>query len=374
MQARNMGSVIVSFALVVCSSSSDQPAAVEDAGARGSLVAVGSMAVSRAAHTATTLRDGRVLLVGGLDAGGASAELFDPRARTFTRTAAPRTARAGHTATLLADGRVLIAGGYNGEYLSSTEIYDPGRGTFELGPEMTEPRQGHLAIPLRDGRVLFVGGVSTGWTFLASAELYDPRSNRFVVTGAMAVPRESHVGALLPDGSVLIVGGHSGRHENIRLYASAERYDPERGTFSSTGSMTRPRHKHAGIALPDGRVLIAGGADERDERGLYRDAESYDPTTGRFSALGEMQRPRYKHDGSLVLLRDGTILLAGGSAGVEIFDPTRNAFRADASSAPLAGSFSAVASLDDGSVLITGGYGNGTGARASAWLYLPAGR
>jgi hypothetical protein len=334
-----------------------------------SLRAVSAMTVARAAHTATPLADGRVILVGGLEHAGASAELFDPRTRTFSRAASLGTARAGHTATPLADGRVLIAGGYNGDYLASTEVYDPKRGTFEPGPTMVQPRSGHIAVALRDGRVLFVGGVSTGWTFLATAELYDPATNRFSATGSMSLPRESHVGVLLPDGSVLVAGGHSGRRENIQLYANAERYDPARGVFVATGSMTKRRHKHAGIALPDGRVLITGGADERDDRGQYRDVETYDPASGRFTRLGEMRRSRYKHDGSMVLLRDGTVLLAGGAADAEVFDHTRNAFSVVPSDGAMPGSFSAVALLADGSVLITGGYGNGMNVRASAWVY-----
>lgn len=373
MRANELGSVITVFAAAVCGTSNNPPADTTTTAVPGALSDIGYMSTPRATHTATTLRDGRVLIVGGLDAAAASAELFDARTRSFATTGSPHTARAGHSATMLADGRVLITGGYNGEYLATTEIYDPAGGMFEPGPVMHEPRSGHVAIPLRDGRVLFAGGVSTGWTFIASAELYDPGTNRFIATGAMAVPRESHVGVLLPDGSVLIVGGHVGRRANIQIHASAERYDPERGVFVPSASMARRRHKHAGIALPDGRVLIAGGADERDGKGVYGDAEVYDPATNRFAASGTMQRPRYKHDGSLVLLRDGTILLAGGADAVEVFDPSDNTFHLSTTSSPLAGSFSAVAALSDGSVLITGGYGNGTGARASAWLYTPAG-
>jgi hypothetical protein len=47
--------------------------------------------------------------------------------------------------------------------------------------------------------------------------------------------------------------------------------------------MTRPRHKHAAATLADGRVLITGGSDVRDDRGQYRDAEIYDPQSERFS-------------------------------------------------------------------------------------------
>jgi hypothetical protein len=371
MHAKSLGSVTALLTVLVCGPARNEPSDNTSSTAVGSLVSMGDMAVSRAAHTSTTLSDGRILIVGGLDAAGSSAEMFDPGTRKFARTGSPSMARAGHTATKLADGRVLIAGGYSGSYLASTEFYDPERGVFEPGPDMREPRSGHIAVPLNDGRVLFAGGVSTGWTFLASAELFDPATHRFTSTGGMRVPRESHVGVRLRDGSVLVVGGHAGRRENIEIYASAERYDPDRGVFSPATSMTKRRHKHAGIALPDGRVLIAGGSDERDDRGMYGDAEVYDPTQNRFQSLGNMQRPRFKHDGTLVALLDGRILLAGGAGTVEVFDPSRNAFLVGAPTSPLPGSFSAAARLGDGTVLITGGYGNGGAARASAWLYVP---
>jgi hypothetical protein len=371
MRARNFGSLTAALAVAVCGPSDNQPTDIGGSAAAGALASVGNMSASRAAHTATTLADGRVLIVGGLDAAGSSAELFDARTHTFTRTASPGFSRTGHTATKLADGRVLIAGGYNGEYLASTEFYDHTRGVFEPGPAMRAPRSGHVAVPLSDGRVLFVGGVSTGWSFLSSAELFDPRTNRFVATGGMSVPRESHVGVRLADGSVLVVGGHSGRRESIQIYASAERYDPQRGVFVPAGSMTKRRHKHGGIALPDGRVVITGGADERDDQGVYGDAEVYDSATDRFATLGSMQRRRYKHEGTLIPLRDGTILVAGGAETVEVFDPARNAFQLGATTSPLPGSFSAAAALADGSVLITGGYGNGAAARAGAWLFTP---
>src|SRR5690349_1773224 len=79
---------------------------------------VTSLRIARAAHTATTLSSGEVLVVGGMGDGGgrlASVELFDPAGDSM-RTLAPLAhARSGHTATLLDDGRVLVAGGYDGE-------------------------------------------------------------------------------------------------------------------------------------------------------------------------------------------------------------------------------------------------------------------
>jgi hypothetical protein len=83
-------------------------------------------------HTATLLRDGRVLVTGGSDADRAvtSAELYDPASGTWSTTEDMLTPRAAHTATLLLDGRVLVMGGYDGiDALASAELYDPGSGT-----------------------------------------------------------------------------------------------------------------------------------------------------------------------------------------------------------------------------------------------------
>src|SRR5436309_14583757 len=69
---------------------------------------------------------------------------------TFTATGAMGTARAAHTATLLHSGQVLIAGGETfriydglGLPLASTELYDPNTGTFSAGGNMTTERWLH---------------------------------------------------------------------------------------------------------------------------------------------------------------------------------------------------------------------------------------
>ena len=347
-------------------------AAIDPGSASASLLVLPAMAQPRAAHSATLLLDGRVLVAGGLSTSAlSSAELFDPVARRFVATGGLAVPRSGHTATQLPDGRVLIAGGFSGSWLASIEIYDPRSGTFARGPDLSEPRSDHVAITLADGRVLFVGGTSTGYTFLASAELLDPVRLTLSHTGSMSVARESHVGILLPNGNVLVAGGHVGRQSAIRLHETAELFDPVSGVFRATGSMTHRRHKHSGALLADGRVLITGGSDERDDRGAYRDAEVYDPRTERFAPIGDMRRTRYKHQGTMTVLADGRVLIAGGSGDPELFDPTTGSFTLVGASNALAGNFSTATRLDNGQVLITGGYGNGTGPRRSAWLFIP---
>src|SRR5262249_28863341 len=87
--------------------------------------------VERYLHTATLLPNGKVLVVGGTSDGAAdgalqSALMYDPFKTDWAPVATPGVARYGHIAALLRNGKVLVAGGRNaGGLLKSAEIYDP---------------------------------------------------------------------------------------------------------------------------------------------------------------------------------------------------------------------------------------------------------
>ncbi len=349
----------------------EQTRGVRDA---GSVNSVRGMTARRAAHTATLLPNGKVLIAGGF-AGDenslASAEVFDPTTSTFSSAGNMSATRAGHTATLLPNGKVLIAGGYNGSYLTSAELYDPSARTFTPTGRMATARSGHVATLLNNGKVVLAGGVGTGWTFLADAELYDPTTNAFTATGGMTMARESHTATLLKNGNVLITGGHKGRRSAITIYSSAEIYNPASGTFSSTGNLTVKRHKHDATLLADGQVLIIGGSDERDGRGgsAYRNAEVFNPVTGTFTAVGNMNAARYKLQGTTVLLRNGKVLIAGGANRAEVFDPATNTFSFADGNMGTMRLFATATLLKNGQVLITGGYDDSQAVSASAWIY-----
>jgi hypothetical protein len=332
------------------------------------------MTTARAAHTATALLDGSVLVAGGFgDAGGseASAELYDPGTGLFEPTGSMMGGRQSHTATRLEDGRVLVVGGYDpdGGRLASAEIYAPDTGRFEPTGSMAAPRADHTATLLADGRVLIVGGTGAGYSFLSSAEIFDPSTESFAPTGSMSVPRQSATATLLRDGRVLVAGGDAGRHEAIRVYASAEIYDPETGRFSPVGDMSIPRHKHDALLLGDGHVLIVGGSDQRDDLGLYDTAELFDPETDMFSPVGgHLHEPRYKLRGTTALLADGRALVCCGALEAELFDPSSNRFQqlpGTLGGGPL---FAATALTGPESVLVTGGYSLSGPATDEAWL------
>jgi N-acetylneuraminic acid mutarotase len=124
----------------------------------------GALNTGRAYHTATLLPNGKVLVAGGENPSSpgiylSSAELYDPTAGTWTTTGSLATSRAHHTATLLPNGKVLVAGGYNFSYPASAELYDPATGKWTTSGALKTARDLHTATLLPNGQVLVAGGI-----------------------------------------------------------------------------------------------------------------------------------------------------------------------------------------------------------------------
>ncbi|HET8840723.1 MAG TPA: kelch repeat-containing protein, partial [Ktedonobacteraceae bacterium] len=180
---------------------------------------------------------------------------------TWAATGSMQQPRSGYTATLLKNGLVLVAGGVgpNGNVLASAELYNPATGTWTATGSMLQARYIHTATLLPDGRVLVAGGGLPGSAVLASAELYNPATGTWTATGSLLQARYIHTATLLPDGRVLIAGGFGVSGSIVTTLGTAEIYTPLAGVWTSTGSMLQARYLHTATLLPDGRVLIAGG-------------------------------------------------------------------------------------------------------------------
>lgn len=185
----------------------------------------GTMAVTRHLHTATRLRGGRVLVVGGytlegdyeLPTGRTSVEIYDPAAGTWTAAAPTNMPRMQHTATLLPSGHVLVIGGGGQIHTDFTsdddgdhwvtipadvtaEIYDPVNNTWtSTAPPNLAYGPGSEAALRPHGRVMAIGS--------QGAEIYNEASDSWSLIEQPALNRSWHTATTLRDGSVLIIGG-----------------------------------------------------------------------------------------------------------------------------------------------------------------------
>jgi hypothetical protein len=153
--------------------------------------------------------------------------------------------------------------------------------------------------------------------------------------GADADKRAFATATVLKDGSILVVGGAKESAEasatcgvgcrRLTPSASASIYDPTTGAFTPVAPMVRPRMFHTATLLDDGRVVIAGGAGA---------ALVHPSDNPQFPFPIEPQNP---------------------VSDIEIFDPAKRAFEAGGPDPGGARVFAAAALTPDGEVLITGG-------------------
>ena len=280
----------------------------------GTFTETGRMTTPRCNHTATLLPNGKVLITGGAIRSVnsfqsfSSAEIYDPATGTFSAAGDMTMDRLWHTATLLKDGKVLLAGGFQQSaqgihFLSSAELYDPLTGTFTATREMSSP-WADTATLLADGRVLITrsdpDGIIGAQYF---TDIYDPATATFSPTGSTVYSHTGPSATFLANGKVLIAGGDIGDGDGASF--GAELYYPETGAFSATGGLRVAREQHSATLLADGTVLLAGG------HSLDGTAEIYDPVRGTSTLTGNLLGQREGH--TATLLQDGRILIAGGS-------------------------------------------------------------
>ncbi|WP_437599849.1 kelch repeat-containing protein [Sorangium sp. So ce590] len=194
------------------------------------------MHVPRSYHAQTLMPDGKVLVTGGdgwpdpLDIVNVplrSAELYDPVSGAWTVVAPMRFPRAAHTATLLPDGKVLVVGGWYTEPGGDAEVYDPAYDTWTPTGPMSGRYGGHTATLLPNGKVLAAGGGSANQA-RKSAEVYDPATNTWALAASMNERHTSHTATLLPTGHVLIAGGslYSERYTSIGASCTSDAHCP----------------------------------------------------------------------------------------------------------------------------------------------------
>src|SRR3984885_3100632 len=246
---------------------------------------------------------------------------------------------------------------------------------FSPTGSMATARMLQTATLLDNGAVLVAGGVDGfAYNALSSVELYNPGTGTFTPTGNLNTARIFNTATLLTNGQVLIAGGSDSNWDQID---TAELYNPASGTFTFTGSLNTARTSHTATVLTSGQLLIVGGWDSNGDYITSDTASSelYNPTIGTFVTSGNLNTARDTH--TATRMNNGQVLVVGG------FDSNSNVLSSAELYDPVAGTFTLTGSLNfgravhtatllnNGLVLIAGGYDNNGNAVASAELYDP---
>lgn len=325
-----------------------------------------AMATARVRHATVTLADGRVLVTGGATTHTfppttgtlyASAEIYDPATDRWVAAAPMGTPRAFHSATLLRDGRVLVVGGTTHLYQdfastdTTAEIYDPQANTWTAVASARQGHAGHPAVLLTDGQVLIIGGWFSGDVlgFGHAVERYDPVTNSWSTARSTLAYRASSTAILLADGRVLIAGGPGA----LLPAEVAERYDPRTDTWEMTTNLDNTLTPSTLTRLPNGLILGTGGFDYT-QPGTHGLAALYNPRTNAWSALPSMRD--FRSGQTATLLTSGRVLIAGGGdAEAELFTPDLPQFSDVPPSHP---QYRAITDLAAHGII--NGYGDGT--------------
>lgn len=286
----------------------------------------------RICHSATALTRGDHDLVGRiLVAGGAevimteedsafapdmstvtwSSFLFDAETDTIdvlSESAALVQPRCAHTATELPSGDVVLVGGLAfgspGEFNANptAEIYNPVIGGFELADGTPEgPFLFHAAAALADEGVLVCGGLMQSGSAWAASDACDLVTASGDISSAGAGPAALIHSAMapLPDGRVLMAGGAipAGTSQlfNFPADVTNEAWIYDGSSWGPADAMAFPRAMHKMVPLPDGDVLVVGGTTEIADfwnivwgsSAALPCAELYDADTGRFAIVGD---------------------------------------------------------------------------------------
>jgi len=187
-----------------------------------------------------------------------SFEAYDPLTNSWSRLAPMPTARTGCACAVVHHSMYVVGGRTNQAIRATTEAYDIKTGTWVTRPPMLYARSDSAAAAIGN-RVYVAGGEGTSdpedspqntahmleSTALANLEAYDVTLHAWISLAPMPTPRSLCAGASV-EGALYVVGGATDYSPPLR---TAERYDPETGEWTTVAQMQKARVRCAVVAL-----------------------------------------------------------------------------------------------------------------------------
>ena len=240
-----------------------------------------NLSVARQSFGISLLKDGQVLITGGNTAGNnlggagvTAVDIYDPAADRFRPAKSMNFGRSLHAQLTLRDGRVVVIGGAQ----TNAEIYDPAKDTWTVSSgNLPTTLKDTKAFELFDGRIFIPGGQNTvdgvtsdsTWFFDASTGTFTPGPSmagfNVAPTGVLVGCSDYSAFDLFPNdqercGRFILIAG--GEHDpvtgpDVELH-SAVIFEAARNQFHNVGPMPFVHDDHTESML---RISAAGNPE-----------------------------------------------------------------------------------------------------------------
>ncbi|MDW4908058.1 kelch motif-containing protein [Streptomyces sp. ADMS] len=276
--------------------------------------------------TLTTMSDGRILSLSGLDEIGqlvpGKNEVYDPKTKKWTYTKGVMQFPTYPAISLMQNGEMFYSGA-NAGYGPDDVGRDPGIWNVETNkftklkglsdPNMLETAGTVLLPPAQDEKYMVIGGGGVGESRLSSEKtrVIDLLADNPEFTDGPSLEKGTRYPqySILPDDTVMISGGsedYRGRGDSNIL--QSHMYDAKTGELNRVADPLVGRNYHSGsILLPDGRVMFFGSDS------LYADKANTKP--GEFEQRIEIYTPPYLYRDAQPSLSGGPQTIARGASG-----------------------------------------------------------
>jgi hypothetical protein len=271
-----------------------------------------------------------------------SAYEFDWSTSSLTKVASMKHGRWYPTCVTIPDGNVMVTGGYDeyGDHNRLVEIYNSGSKTWSI----RSASSGGSTYTVGNSSAGTCSGAGSPSYSGASANLFlYPRmhlmpSGNIVVAGmlddirlwnrsngswstlGLSSPSYRHYGTsvLLPlnnttteKGKILIVGGSPTSSDPATRTCQVLDFNAGNPSIRTVSSLAYGRKYLAPVILPDGKVVVFGGAAQGNSNPRYM-PEMFNPSTQTWTTLSAASVPRVYHQVAL-LLPDGRVWTAGST-------------------------------------------------------------
>ncbi|MCX5596543.1 kelch motif-containing protein [Streptomyces phaeochromogenes] len=276
--------------------------------------------------TLTTLSDGKILSLSGLDEIGqlvpGKNEVYDPKTKKWTYTKGVRQFPTYPAISLMQNGKLFYSGA-NAGYGPDDVGRDPGVWDLKTNkfnklkgmsdPKLLETAGTVLLPPAQDEKYMVIGGGGVGESEQSSKKTRiidlladDPK---FVDGPELEKGTRYPQYSILPNDDVLVSGGSEDyRGRGASNILQARMYDSKSNDFKRVADPLVGRNYHSGsILLPDGRVMFFGSDS------LYADKANTKP--GKFEQRVEIYTPPYLYQGSRPSLSGGPKTIERGGSG-----------------------------------------------------------